>query len=87
MPRKPRWIQNMEAREKALSERAQIRQAIWECERGEMKNFSTLELHFGLDANRVTDLIQETLNLSRDDALFRFGKWTSAALVAELVAK
>lgn len=75
MYRKPRWIQNAEAREQSRRERSRLWSIILQCERGNFEEFSFLKLHYNLDKYRVTTLIAETLRTTHADAEKKYDEW------------
>ena len=75
MYRKPRWIQNAEARDRSRMERLRLWSIIMQCENGNFEKFSFLKLHYSLDQYRVTTLMAETLHTTTTDADKKYGEW------------
>ncbi len=79
MHRKPRWIQNMETKDRSRMERSRLRRIAWSCNRGDFKEFSFLKLHYEIDRYRVADIISEELNVSSERAKELYTTWVTQA--------
>src|SRR5262245_8628038 len=71
--RKPRWIQNQEARQRARSESLELRSIIRRCadpqrHGGLDPRFPTLKLHHSLDSRRIVNMIADELRMSEKAA-------------------